>query len=92
MPCPSVYIERVGFEMDKRYQETKLQVLISPAVLIARDAFEVTLRIFTSLKLESNIVNICFLLTCQKQLILLIISFTAKYHHFPRNVWQFSFL
>lgn len=41
VPCPSVYVERVGFEMDKRYKETKLQVLISPAILIARDAFEV---------------------------------------------------
>ncbi|XP_053399583.1 bridge-like lipid transfer protein family member 1 isoform X2 [Mercenaria mercenaria] len=40
VPCPSVYIERVGFELDKRYHETKLQVLISPAILIARDSFE----------------------------------------------------
>ena len=46
MPCPSVYIERVGFEMDKHYQETKLQVLISPAVLIARDIFEVSFSLY----------------------------------------------
>ena len=41
MPCPSVYVERIGFEMDKSFSETKLQVLVSPAVLIARDNFEV---------------------------------------------------
>ncbi|XP_052791422.1 bridge-like lipid transfer protein family member 1 isoform X3 [Mya arenaria] len=40
VPCPSVYVERVGFEMDKHYRETKLQVLISPALLISRDSFE----------------------------------------------------
>ena len=40
-PCPCVYLERVGFEMDKKYLETKLEVLASPAVLIASDAFQV---------------------------------------------------
>ena len=43
VPCPSVYVERVGFEMDKKYAETKLQVLISPAVLIAKDNVEVNI-------------------------------------------------
>ena len=41
VPCPSVYVERLGFEMDKNYNETRLQVLISPAVLIAKDNIEV---------------------------------------------------
>ncbi|CAH1776489.1 unnamed protein product [Owenia fusiformis] len=36
-PCPSIFLERVGFELDKRYLETKLQVLISPAIIIAKD-------------------------------------------------------
>lgn len=36
-PCPCVYIEQLGFEMDKRYRETQLQVLVSPAILIAKD-------------------------------------------------------
>ena len=41
VPCPSVYVERLGFELDKNYNETKLQVLLSPAVLIAKDNIEV---------------------------------------------------
>lgn len=40
VPCPTVYVERLGFEMMKQFKETKLQVLISPTVLIARDNFE----------------------------------------------------
>ena len=44
VPCPSVYVERIGFEMDKSYEETKLQVLISPAVLIAKDNVEVGIK------------------------------------------------
>lgn len=38
-PCPIVMIERLGFEMKKRYFETKLQVLVSPAFLISPDNF-----------------------------------------------------
>ena len=41
VPCPSVYVERLGFELDKHFSETRLQVLISPAVLIAKDNIEV---------------------------------------------------
>ena len=41
VPCPSAYIERVGFELDKTVHETKLQVLISPAVLITGDNVQV---------------------------------------------------
>ncbi|XP_037958120.1 transmembrane protein KIAA1109 homolog isoform X2 [Teleopsis dalmanni] len=36
-PCPVVLIERFGFEMNKRYHETILQVLVSPAYLITSD-------------------------------------------------------
>lgn len=36
-PCPVVLIERFGFEMNKRYHETTLQVLVSPAYLITSD-------------------------------------------------------
>ncbi|XP_064637366.1 bridge-like lipid transfer protein family member 1 isoform X3 [Lineus longissimus] len=39
-PCPSAYLERLGFELDKRYHETKLQVLTSPLILCARDNVE----------------------------------------------------
>jgi hypothetical protein len=38
-PCPIVLIERLGFEMDKKYQETLLQVLVSPAFLISSDTY-----------------------------------------------------
>jgi len=34
-------MERLAFEMDKRYEETKLQVLLSPALLIAKDQYQV---------------------------------------------------
>ncbi|XP_054742978.1 bridge-like lipid transfer protein family member 1 isoform X3 [Anastrepha obliqua] len=36
-PCPVVLIERFGFEMNKRYHETTLQVLVSPSYLITSD-------------------------------------------------------
>ncbi|ESO89448.1 hypothetical protein LOTGIDRAFT_234295 [Lottia gigantea] len=36
--CPSLHVERLCFEMDKSYEETKLQLLLSPCVLIARDS------------------------------------------------------
>ncbi|XP_059220163.1 bridge-like lipid transfer protein family member 1 isoform X4 [Stomoxys calcitrans] len=36
-PCPVVLIERLGFEMNKRYHETTLQVLVSPSYLITSD-------------------------------------------------------
>lgn len=38
-PCPIVLIERLGFEMKKRFYETKLQVLVSPAFLISPDNY-----------------------------------------------------
>ncbi|KAH3829800.1 hypothetical protein DPMN_103029 [Dreissena polymorpha] len=47
VPCPTVYVECLGFEMDKHYSETKLQVLLSPAVLISRDSFEVNKKDIT---------------------------------------------
>lgn len=34
---PSVYLERLAFEMDKKYTETKLQLLLSPAMLWSSD-------------------------------------------------------
>ncbi|XP_055381705.1 bridge-like lipid transfer protein family member 1 isoform X2 [Condylostylus longicornis] len=36
-PCPVILIERLGFEMKKRYTETELQVLVSPSYLISLD-------------------------------------------------------
>ncbi|KAF4529366.1 hypothetical protein B566_EDAN016815, partial [Ephemera danica] len=36
-PCPVVIIERLGFEMKKSYQETTLQLLVSPAILLSSD-------------------------------------------------------
>uniref|UniRef100_T1GBW8 Bridge-like lipid transfer protein family member 1 N-terminal domain-containing protein n=1 Tax=Megaselia scalaris TaxID=36166 RepID=T1GBW8_MEGSC len=36
-PCPVILIERLGFEMNKRYTETELQVLVSPSYLITSD-------------------------------------------------------
>jgi hypothetical protein len=67
LPCPSIFLERLCFEMDKNYLETKLQLLLSHAVLVAKDTFLVIkLMIYTcqrsyikclyspvSLKLES---------------------------------------
>ncbi|KAL5011394.1 hypothetical protein ScPMuIL_009945, partial [Solemya velum] len=40
IPCPCVHVQRLGFEMNKSYQQTKLQLLLSPAVLIAKDNVE----------------------------------------------------
>ncbi|XP_055837347.1 bridge-like lipid transfer protein family member 1 isoform X6 [Episyrphus balteatus] len=37
-PCPVILIERLGFEMNKRYTGTELQVLVSPSYLITSDA------------------------------------------------------
>lgn len=34
-PCPVVLIERFGFEMDKKFRETKLQLLLSPSILVS---------------------------------------------------------
>lgn len=36
-PCPTISIERFGFEMHKKYEETILQVLLSPAMLFVSD-------------------------------------------------------
>ena len=36
-----MFLERLAFEMDKRYEETKLQVLLSPALLVAKDQYQV---------------------------------------------------
>jgi hypothetical protein len=38
-PCPIVLIERLGFEMEKKYHETQLQVLVSPSFLISPDTY-----------------------------------------------------
>ena len=40
-PCPCVHVERLCFEMDKKYTNTKLQLLLSPCVVIARDSLPV---------------------------------------------------
>ncbi|KAK5638052.1 hypothetical protein RI129_012347 [Pyrocoelia pectoralis] len=36
-PCPVILIERFGFEMKKRYDQTELQLLISPSVVLVSD-------------------------------------------------------
>uniref|UniRef100_A0A6P7G1L5 Transmembrane protein KIAA1109 homolog isoform X3 n=1 Tax=Diabrotica virgifera virgifera TaxID=50390 RepID=A0A6P7G1L5_DIAVI len=36
-PCPVILCERFGFEMKKRYDQTELQLLLSPAVLLVSD-------------------------------------------------------
>ncbi|XP_065331514.1 bridge-like lipid transfer protein family member 1 isoform X1 [Cloeon dipterum] len=36
-PCPVAMIERIGFEMKKGFQETTLQLLVSPAFLLSSD-------------------------------------------------------
>lgn len=36
-PCPVVLIERLGFEMRKKFHETELQILVSPSFLISTD-------------------------------------------------------
>ncbi|XP_017781272.1 PREDICTED: uncharacterized protein KIAA1109 isoform X3 [Nicrophorus vespilloides] len=35
--CPVILVERFGFEMKKRYDQTELQLLLSPAVLLVTD-------------------------------------------------------
>ena len=40
-PLPCVYVEKIVFELDKNYNETMLQVLVSPAVLVIADNFKV---------------------------------------------------
>lgn len=34
-PCPYLYLERLAFEMNKRYMETKMQLLLSPLIMDA---------------------------------------------------------
>lgn len=34
-PCPVVLVERFGFEMDKKFREMKMQVLLSPSILVS---------------------------------------------------------
>ncbi|XP_043249927.1 transmembrane protein KIAA1109 isoform X1 [Colletes gigas] len=36
-PCPVIILERFGFEMNKRYKETELQLLLSPAIALVTD-------------------------------------------------------
>lgn len=36
-PCPTVFLEKLNFEMHKTFLETKLQLLVSPAVLYSTD-------------------------------------------------------
>ncbi|XP_050315619.1 transmembrane protein KIAA1109 isoform X2 [Anthonomus grandis grandis] len=36
-PCPVILVERFGFEMKKRYDQTELQLLLSPAILLVSD-------------------------------------------------------
>ncbi|XP_035828649.1 transmembrane protein KIAA1109 homolog isoform X2 [Aplysia californica] len=40
LPCPSAHVERLCFELDKSFKETKLQLLLSPCVLLAKDHLE----------------------------------------------------
>ncbi|KAK9751640.1 Kiaa1109 [Popillia japonica] len=35
--CPVVLVERFGFEMKKRYDQTELQLLLSPSILLVSD-------------------------------------------------------
>ncbi|OAD56139.1 hypothetical protein WN48_04013 [Eufriesea mexicana] len=36
-PCPVILLERFGFEMKKKYKETELQLLLSPAIALITD-------------------------------------------------------
>ncbi|KAK6639579.1 hypothetical protein RUM43_007852 [Polyplax serrata] len=38
-PCPMILLERFGLEMKKNYQETMLQVILSPSILLMTDTF-----------------------------------------------------
>ena len=40
-PCPVLRMEQFAFEMDKRYKETKLQLLLSPILLNVSDYIKV---------------------------------------------------
>ncbi|XP_021348394.1 uncharacterized protein KIAA1109-like [Mizuhopecten yessoensis] len=40
LPCPSISLERLCFELDKNFKETKLQLLLSPVILVAKDMLE----------------------------------------------------
>ena len=40
LPSPHVYTDRLTFEMRKTYQETKLQLIISPISIILQDALK----------------------------------------------------
>lgn len=44
LPCPSIMLDRLCFEMDKAYKETKLQLLLSPVILIAKDTVSVSFQ------------------------------------------------
>ncbi|KAI1299178.1 putative transmembrane protein [Halotydeus destructor] len=39
-PCPYIYLERLAFEMDKGFYETKLQVLLSPLFVNVTDSIK----------------------------------------------------
>ncbi|KAK4878280.1 hypothetical protein RN001_010786 [Aquatica leii] len=43
-PCPVILIERLGFEMKKRYDQTELQLLVSPSVLLVSDNVNRSMR------------------------------------------------
>ncbi|KAF6778917.1 hypothetical protein AHF37_04403 [Paragonimus kellicotti] len=36
-PCPTAFLDCIGFEMDKRWHETKIQLLFSPILLCIHD-------------------------------------------------------
>lgn len=36
-PCPTVFIEKLNFEMNKTFLETRLQLILSPAILYSSD-------------------------------------------------------
>ncbi|XP_006618311.1 transmembrane protein KIAA1109 isoform X10 [Apis dorsata] len=38
-PCPVILLERFGFEMKKKFKETELQLLLSPAIALITDNF-----------------------------------------------------
>lgn len=41
--CPTAFLDCIGFELDKNYHETKLQLLFSPILLCVFDACNVGL-------------------------------------------------
>ena len=50
LSCPSAHVERLCFEMDKTFKETKLQLLLSPCVLLAKDCLVVSVPNFNFAK------------------------------------------